>query len=238
MSTHASYYQDSLYPLQDRCLAAIAGLGSPFYLTGGTALTREYLRHRYSDDLDLFCNDAPSFENEAERIIRSLGSAFPDLAVGTTVSTFVRLFLRDGDVELKLDLVNDVPYHAGEILPGRIFPLVDNPLNILSNKLAALARGEAKDVADILWISRAYPFDWARIMEEAKRKDVWGDELDASRVLAGFPIANFENIRWIEAPDLAACERDLQRIAEDLAFGRKNGLVAGQVDRSGGRDSQ
>lgn len=225
MSTHASYYQDSLYPLQDRCLAVLAGLETPFYLTGGTALSREYLQHRYSDDLDFFCNNEPLFEKVVERIIRSLRDVFPDIAVGTTTPSFVRLFLRDEDVDLKVDLVNDVPFHAGEIQLGHIFPSVDNPMNILSNKIAALARSEAKDVADILWISRAYQFDWARIMEEAKRKDVWGDELDVSRVLAGFPVAAFNDIRWIEAPDLAACERDLRQIAEDLAFARKNGLA-------------
>lgn len=238
MNTHASYYQDRLYPLQDRCLALVAGLGTPFYLTGGTALSREHLQHRYSDDLDLFCNDAPSFQKDAERIIRSLGDAFSELSVGTTAPTFVRLFVRDGDVELKVDLVNDVPYHAGELLPGHIFPLVDNPLNILSNKIAALPRGEAKDVADILWISRTHVFDWAGIMEEAKRKDVWGDELDASRVLAEFPIDAFEGIRWIVAPDLGACEVDLRRIAEDLALGRTNGLSPGRVEPSGGPASR
>lgn len=139
---------------------------------------------------------------------------------------------------LKRDLVNDVPYHAGELLPGRIFPLVDNPLNILSNKIAALPRGEAKDVADILWISRTYVFDWAGIMEEAKRKDVWGDELDASRALAEFPIDAFEGIRWIVAPDLGACEVDLRRIAEDLALGRVNGLSRGRVEPSSGHTSR
>ncbi|MCD4795127.1 MAG: nucleotidyl transferase AbiEii/AbiGii toxin family protein [Bacteroidales bacterium] len=28
----------------------------PFYLTGGTALVRFYLNHRYSEDLDFFVN--------------------------------------------------------------------------------------------------------------------------------------------------------------------------------------
>jgi len=31
--------------------------GTPFYLTGGTALSRGYFNHRYSDDLDLFVNN-------------------------------------------------------------------------------------------------------------------------------------------------------------------------------------
>ncbi|MFH1146292.1 MAG: nucleotidyl transferase AbiEii/AbiGii toxin family protein [Pseudomonadota bacterium] len=33
----------------------------PFYLTGGTALSRHYFAHRYSDNLDLFVNKDPDF---------------------------------------------------------------------------------------------------------------------------------------------------------------------------------
>ena len=36
----AEYYSNTLYPLQDRVLALFKG--SPFYLTGGTALSRGY----------------------------------------------------------------------------------------------------------------------------------------------------------------------------------------------------
>ena len=51
-----SYYNDSLYPLQDRVLKAIQAAQTPFYLTGGTALSRCYFNHRYSDDLGFFVN--------------------------------------------------------------------------------------------------------------------------------------------------------------------------------------
>lgn len=56
-----SYYTDTLYPLQDKVLKIIDALGTPFYLTGGTALSRCYLHHRYSDDLDFFVNNEPKF---------------------------------------------------------------------------------------------------------------------------------------------------------------------------------
>ena len=47
-----SYYKDTLYPLQDKVLKLIDSLQTPFYLTGGTALSRCYFNHRYSYDLD------------------------------------------------------------------------------------------------------------------------------------------------------------------------------------------
>ena len=39
-----------LYPLQDAVLAAFAATDTEFYLTGGTAASRAYLGHRFSDD--------------------------------------------------------------------------------------------------------------------------------------------------------------------------------------------
>ena len=63
------YYQDRLFPLQDKVLCLLQEVESPFYLTGGTALSRCYLYHRYSDDLDLFLNDDPNFKAHCNDII-------------------------------------------------------------------------------------------------------------------------------------------------------------------------
>jgi hypothetical protein len=55
-----------LYPLQNGTLNVVRDSGVPFYLTGGTALSRGYFGHRYSDDLDFFINDDENFhEDEA-----------------------------------------------------------------------------------------------------------------------------------------------------------------------------
>jgi len=42
------YYQNTLYPFQDKVLETIGKLPVGFYLTGGTALSRAYIHHRYS----------------------------------------------------------------------------------------------------------------------------------------------------------------------------------------------
>ncbi|HEY6237392.1 MAG TPA: nucleotidyl transferase AbiEii/AbiGii toxin family protein [Candidatus Elarobacter sp.] len=47
-----AYYEDTLYPLQDRILAVAATYGDALVLTGGTALARLHLHHRYSDDVE------------------------------------------------------------------------------------------------------------------------------------------------------------------------------------------
>lgn len=47
-----SFYQNNLYPLQDEVLGLVKESGADFYLTGGTALSRCHLHHRYSDSIE------------------------------------------------------------------------------------------------------------------------------------------------------------------------------------------
>lgn len=67
-----SFYYDSLYPLQDAVLNAIGSVETEFYLSGGTAASRGYLHHRFSDDIDLFVNDDDRFGLWADRIFQAL----------------------------------------------------------------------------------------------------------------------------------------------------------------------
>jgi len=75
----AEYYDKLLYPLQDKVIPAFQD--SPFYLTDGTALSRGYYNHRYSDDLDYFVNDHPDFLRIAERQIEKLRRMFDDVTI-------------------------------------------------------------------------------------------------------------------------------------------------------------
>jgi len=68
---HEDYFT-KLYPLQDAVLASFATAETDFYLTGGTAASRGYLNHRFSDDLDLFVNDDSRFGLWADRLIASV----------------------------------------------------------------------------------------------------------------------------------------------------------------------
>lgn len=66
MKRFANYYTEKLYPLQDGVLKTIAAGESRFYLTGGTAISRGFFNHRYSDDLDFFLNADDSFARQCE----------------------------------------------------------------------------------------------------------------------------------------------------------------------------
>jgi len=133
------YYSNKLYPLQDSVLRIVEAVPNSFYLTGGTALSRCYLHHRYSDDLDFFCNAASDFKEKTETILESVRKKFA-LKVPVIAPVFVQAFVHAEDVELKMDFVNDVQYRVEIPGPTALFIRTDTWMNILSNKLSALQR--------------------------------------------------------------------------------------------------
>ncbi|MDY6792792.1 MAG: nucleotidyl transferase AbiEii/AbiGii toxin family protein [Thermodesulfobacteriota bacterium] len=87
------FYQNKIYPFQDKILTLVQSSNVDFYLTGGTALSRNYLRHRYSDDLDFFVNHHPEFKNQCKRVIDSLKQSKQNFEITTTADTFVRIIV-------------------------------------------------------------------------------------------------------------------------------------------------
>jgi len=202
----------------------------PFYLTGGTVLSRYYFNHRYSDDLDYFVNDNPNFFDYIEKII-----GFFKMNINKTLfkvndqrifisNNLVRLFIQKDDVELKLDFVNDISVRFGEILQVVNFGRIDNLRNILSNKISAIYRLEAKDFIDIWIISKNYKFSWNEVINEAKQKEVSIDPIEISKLFKTFPEENLNLIKWTTSVDTVALMKELNLIAEDILEGKENSL--------------
>ncbi|HQU38171.1 MAG TPA: nucleotidyl transferase AbiEii/AbiGii toxin family protein, partial [Anaerolineales bacterium] len=149
MANNSAFYFDVLYPFQDRVIQAINQADTGFYLTGGTAASRGYLQHRFSDDLDYFVNDDHRFGLWVERIIQALNNEWT-CEVLMKEERFARLNLLQNDFFLKIEMVNDVPARIGEIQSHPVLGRLDTAENILANKLTALLdRNEPKDLADI-----------------------------------------------------------------------------------------
>ena len=121
------YYFTRLYPLQDKVLKAVNDLNTGLYLSGGTASSRGYLHHRFSDDLDLFVNDDNRFGLWAERVIHALtASGDWQLDILLKDERFVRISLVEKDILLKIEMINDVPSHIGAIRPDAILGKLDS----------------------------------------------------------------------------------------------------------------
>jgi hypothetical protein len=239
MTAYEKFYRESLYPFQDGILAIVRRIDVPFYLTGGTALSRHYSPVRYSDDLDLFVNRAPEFSPWVERFYaalenessRGLFSILTDRVL--RFEDYVQIFLQqpaaDEAVTLKLDLVNDVAPRYGDLEWAEALGRVDSWRNILSNKVSALYRIEAKDVVDVWTVAKIRRFNWAEIIREASSKEAGLDPLVLYDLLKSFPAEALSSIKWVEPkPDETLFMADLQVMAAELFEGLDNTLA---VDR-------
>jgi hypothetical protein len=120
------------------------------------------------------------------------------------------------DIALKLDFVNDTVPHFGDIIKTDLFHRTDSIRNILSNKLTALFRFAAKDVADIREIALHESVDWVQIIHEARMKEA-GIELSVvSEILGGIPRHEFDTIIWKETPAWETFRHDIENIIFDM----------------------
>jgi predicted nucleotidyltransferase component of viral defense system len=69
-----------------------------FYLTGGTALSRFYLNHRYSDDLDFFVHQKSDFLDDVKKIIARLKKQFK-LETRVMTADFAQIFIHTKEIE-------------------------------------------------------------------------------------------------------------------------------------------
>ncbi len=218
------FYSDRLYPFMDEVLALIRQADTEFYLTGGTALGRHYLNHRYSDDLDLFVNHAGDFRYQVKKALESLRRGGIAFEQGTAADTFVRILARNEETLLKIDFVNDVAFHCGDFQEASFYPRIDHWRNILSNKLCALSRREPKDMADVLFIALSFPFSWPDIFGEARQKDLWVEPLEISKIILDFPVNLMGAVKWAKPANQDVCTAALQMLHLDIFHGRINSL--------------
>lgn len=218
------YYLSTLYPIQDKVLKTIEQLRLDFYLTGGTALGRCYLNHRYSDDLDFFVNDHKDFKEQCNVAVKAIKKHWPCDVVAST-DTFIRIFVQAEKISLKIDFVNDIPYHYGDLQESKIFHRIDSWRNILSNKLCALSRREAKDIADIIFISKNYRFEWETVLSEAKEKDLWVDPIEICRTMNQFPVDQLKTVKWIKRVNIDDLKKHIVTIHNDIFTGSENSLA-------------
>lgn len=111
---YSTYYSKVLYPEQDRVLNILKNCELPFYLTGGTAVSRGYLNHRYSDDLDLFVNNDAFFQKHIKKAITSLEKAVSEISAeklkisNTRFTKYIEMLIEAALAELKKQLLQSL----------------------------------------------------------------------------------------------------------------------------------
>jgi hypothetical protein len=215
----ANFYLQTLYHLQDRVLSIITPLDTGFYLSGGTAASRAYLHHRFSDDLDFFVSDDERFTLWSERIIQALNQN-PDWRTQVLLkeARYVRLNLVDGSLNLKVELINDVPARVGPIRQDAILGRIDSAENILANKVTALLdREEPKDLADIWGFCTKMGLSLDDAINNAQSKAAGVFPADLGRILCSVTEQDWQIIRWQEpAPHVEQFLTQLNDLGEKL----------------------
>ncbi len=186
-----------------------------FFLTGGTALAAFHLRHRYSEDVDLFTlnpDALEAMEREIPTLAREIGCTWSMQVKATDFRAI--LFHHASEPSLKIDLVRDAGAQFGEHQRFESI-VVDSMLNIAVNKVTAVfGRTAAKDFVDLYFLLRR-GFTLDELMRLAKEKDLGFSEfyfagsLDQIRQVQELP-------RMIEPVTLEELRAFFQPLAEQI----------------------
>jgi hypothetical protein len=158
-----------LTELQERVARIIAELPEArgFALAGGAALVVHGLTERSTNDLDYFTTapaDVPTLRRAIEMAMAQAG--FTVTAV-TASEEFVRLEVRDGTADTRIDLAWDARMRPPVATD---FGTVLHEDELAADKLLAVfGRAEARDFLDVFGLSQR--LGWERLLELAKQKD-------------------------------------------------------------------
>ncbi len=170
-NSEQEYYNSCLYPLQDQ-VCQLVGFGG-LYLSGGTALSRMYFNHRYSDDLDFFYNGhlhpKENFAVEVHESIERLASVY-QVEIILNSDYFKRIMVTEQETILKVEYIYEPYTHIGDLVEWSGC-FVDSLENIGVNKItAAQDRKTAKDFVDLYFLLQK--LDLERLIQGAKEKIV------------------------------------------------------------------
>ncbi|OGL43866.1 MAG: hypothetical protein A2W05_04315 [Candidatus Schekmanbacteria bacterium RBG_16_38_10] len=213
----AEYYNNILYPLQDKVFPLFNG--TPFYLTGGTALSRGYYNHRFSDDLDYFVNYHSDFRRISEIQIEKLVKAIENTEVDYKGEYFYRVFV--AEEKLKIEMVNDVPSHIGKLVNHPVLGIIDSKENILANKLTAVVdRTLPKDMVDIYFLLKD-GLSIKNALTDAESKAAGISPLLIAKILAEFDYPIIDNeIKWTVPVSSETIRRYMNNISLSIVEGR------------------
>jgi hypothetical protein len=129
----------------------------------------------------------------------------------------VRLTVRQQQMALKIEMINDVPAHIGAITNHPVLGRLDSMENILANKLTAIvSREEPKDLADIWGFCCLRGLSLTEALNNAHSKAAGLFPADIARVLCSVVEADWSFIRWHHPPDFKQFADDLCKLGEEL----------------------
>jgi predicted nucleotidyltransferase component of viral defense system len=190
------FYEDILYPLQDKVLALLQT--DKFYLSGGTALSRWHYQHRYSDDLDFFFRgdvfQKDEFSVVYREVVHRLAAHFSVDAV-IDGEYFKRIFVVDKNTTLKIEFIFENYPHCGNYLNVKNC-LIDSSENIAVNKITEVQdRKTVKDFVDLYFLLQDFALDL--LLLDAAKKIV---PLDYEGTVMAFAESSPQGVAFLKKP--------------------------------------
>lgn len=145
-----------------------------FYLTGGTALSLFYLKHRKSNDLDFFTNNPElilPFSYNLEEVLEKINYVTQRQR---GLHSFVELVVTKNKDSTVIHLAQDAPYRIEPLKQFPEYPMlnVDSLSDIAANKLLALfGRATLRDFIDVYFLINKKYVDSKEMVSNAKQKD-------------------------------------------------------------------
>jgi hypothetical protein len=164
-----------LTDLQKRILTLFRNLPDQeaFYLTGGTALSAFFLKHRKSNDLDFFTNTEEIILPFTQKLEISLANEKYEVARLRGFHSFVELSVNTADESTIVHIALDSPFRFeqpsdSEEISGL---KVDSLIDIATNKLLALfGRAALRDFIDVYFLINER-FSKKELIEKSGQKD-------------------------------------------------------------------
>lgn len=145
-----------------------------FYLTGGTALSQFYLKHRRSEDIDLFTPVPEIITAFSHNLGKTLEDSGLSIRRNRGLHSFVELEIAKGKEKTLIHLAQDAAFRFEPPQEFKEFPglLVDSLKDIASNKLLALfGRAALRDFIDVFCLVQKGPFTAVELQSYAAQKD-------------------------------------------------------------------
>jgi predicted nucleotidyltransferase component of viral defense system len=144
-----------------------------FYLTGGTALSAFFLKHRRSNDLDFFTNIEELIVPFSQKLGASLKKEGLKVERLRGLQSFVELSVSSDSDSSVIHFALDSPFRFEQPSTSKEVPgiKIDSLIDMATNKLLALfGRAALRDFIDVYFLVREY-FSKNELIEKAAQKD-------------------------------------------------------------------
>jgi len=171
-----------------------------FYLTGGTALAEFYLKHRLSEDIDLFTEEKEVNQQLIEAYLKKISDSLSIKKIDRSVFMgLVSYFLiyKDGS-KLKIDF-NYYPFP--KIEKGLTFGKlqIDSIRDIATNKVHTIfINPRDRDYIDLYFIMKNGNFTLDQLIIDAKAKFDW----DIDKLTLVSQLLRIKEIKVLETPKI------------------------------------